>query len=300
VIERSLLDTRVPAIKRVNGANVTPAGGPYGLFSAEAYLILTPDPVLVDCGGPPTYPQLRDNLAVLGVVPANIRLVIATHFHEDHVGNLLALRQDAPQVSFAIHQADAVAFIERRAPSGDPTQPGMARSHPDLARVDIPLTDGQRLHYGRASFEVLHTPGHTDGSAAILVEIDGVRAIFVGDTVHGLYFPHPGGDVYADLQEWARSLERLAVCPFDFMFEGHVLPVHVLGNPAALSDSDKANFYNLLEYRMADRRRGIETAEAKRIIAAQQAVTASQLLITPETWIFELAAQKASELGWEL
>jgi len=298
--KRSLMDTHVPAIKRVNGAGVTPAGGPYGLFSAEAYLILTPDPVLVDCGGPPTYPQLRDNLFALGVRPTDVRLVIATHFHEDHTGNLIALRQDGPQVLFAIHQADMVFFVERRVPSGDPNQPGTPRPDLDLARVDIPLSDGQRLEYGRATFQVLHTPGHTAGSAAILVEIDGVRAVFVGDTVHGLYFPYPGCDAYADMEEWAHSLGRLAACPFDLMFEGHVLPVHVLGNPSTLSDSDKADFYDLLERRMAGRRRGIETSEARQIISAQQTVTASQLLITPETWIVELAAHKAGELGWEL
>ena len=61
----SPLDTSVPAIKRVNGAGVTPAGGPYGVFSAEAYLVLTPEPVLVDCGGPPTVVQMLNNLAAL-------------------------------------------------------------------------------------------------------------------------------------------------------------------------------------------------------------------------------------------
>ena len=293
MIDLSLMDTSVSAIKRVNGAGVTPAGGPYGLFSAEAYVVFAPEPVLVDCGGPPTYPQLRDNLAALGVTPADVRLVIATHFHGDHAGNVLALREDAPEIPFAIHQADAASFTENRSPSGDPTVPGLGRSRPDLARVDVALTEGERLDYGRAVFEILHTPGHTAGSSAVLVEVDGVRAAFVGDTVHGLYFPRPGADAFDDLQEWARSLERLRACPFDLMFEGHVLPVHVLGNPSDLPDVEKADLYNLLERRMAARRSGIEVREAKRIIAAQQQMTAAQRLITPETWISELAADRA-------
>ena len=41
-----------------------------------------------------------------------------------------------------------------------------------------------------------------------------------------------------------------------------------------------------------------KAAQAKEIIYNQRAVTASQLLITPETWIFELAQQKAGEMGW--
>ena len=164
MINQSLMDTRVPAIKRVNGADITPAGGPYGLLSADAYVVLTPEPVLVDCGGPPTYGQLRDNLAVLGVTPADVRLVIATHFHGDHVGNVRALRQDAPRISFAIHEADAASFVESRPP----------------------------------------------------------------------------------------------------------------------------------------RRRGIEAAEVREIVVAQQGMTAAQRLTTPETWISEFAVQKARELGWRL
>jgi hypothetical protein len=87
--------------------------------------------------------------------------------------------------------------------------------------------------------------------------------------------------------------------PFDLMFEGHVLPVHVLGNPSALSESEKTDLYNVLEERMADRRRGIPSPEAHAIIAAQKQVADAGLLITPEAWISELAAQRAGELEWE-
>ena len=274
-------DTHIPAIKRVNGADVTPSGGPYGAFSAEAYLVLTPAPALIDCGGPPTYNELRDNLAELGVAPGDIQLVIGTHYHHDHVGNLAAIRREAPGVRFAIHAADATAFIESRDP-GDP---------PGLTRVDMPLCNGQRWRAGQADFAVVHAPGHTPGSAAIQVEIEGARALFVGDAVHGLYFPRPERDAFADLDEWAQSLERLAACDFDYMFEGHVFPVHVLGNPSALFETEKARLYDLLESRMSERRRGTAAAEARRIISSQAGVSRARLLIAPETWIMELAAQ---------
>ena len=257
------MDTRIPAIKRVNGAQVTPAGGPYGVFSAEAYLVLTPEPVLIDCGGPPTYDQLRNNVAAWGVTPSDLRAVIGTHYHHDHVGHVAALRREAPELPFAIHAADAPAFLE----SGQPGDP------PSLTRVDMPLSDGQCLQFGKASVEVVHVPGHTAGSAAIKVEIDGARALFVGDAVHGLYFPRPERNASADLDRWARSLERLARCEFDVMFEGHVFPVHVLGNPSALSDEEKAGLYDLLEDRMAERRRGVEAAEARTSILSQAAVS---------------------------
>jgi len=283
------LDTLIPAIKRVNGAQVTPAGGPYGVFSAEAYLVLTPAPVLIDCGGPPTYGELRANLAALGVAPTDLQAVIGTHYHHDHVGNVAALRQEAPELPFAIHTADAPAFVE----SGKPGDP------PGLTRVDIPLGDGQQFRFEQATFEVVHAPGHTAGSVAIRVEIAGARALFVGDAVHGLYFPRPERDAFADLDGWARSLTRLAGCEFDYMFEGHVLPVHVLGNPSALPEAERARLYDLLESRMSQRRRGITATEARTSILTQAAVSRARLLITPEPWIMELAAQMRGGLEWE-
>jgi glyoxylase-like metal-dependent hydrolase (beta-lactamase superfamily II) len=297
--DQPLMETRVPAIKRVNGAGVTPSGGPYALFSAEAYVVLTPEPVLVDCGGPPTYPELRDNLARVGIAPSDIELVIATHYHHDHMGNIIALREEAPHIPLALHEADVSAFVEANQPGNQAGPPSRAHGRTDPTRIDVALMDGQRLRYGHTTFEVLHTPGHTPGSAAIAVDVDGMHALFVGDTVHGLYFARPERDAAADLEQWSHSLGHLLALPFDLMFEGHVLPVHVLGNPSALAGPEKADLYNVLERRMADRRRGIAGSEAHAIIAAQQQVTDAKLLIAPEAWILQLAAQRAGEPEWE-
>jgi glyoxylase-like metal-dependent hydrolase (beta-lactamase superfamily II) len=282
-------DTHLPSIKRVNGAEVTPSAGPCGAFSAEAYLVLTPQPVLVDCGGPPTAAELRANLAALGIAPADLAAVIGTHYHHDHIGNLPALRDDAPHLAFRIHEADAAACVQ----GGSPGAPA------GISRIDGRLRDGQRLRYGGATFEVLHAPGHTPGSSAIRVEVDGATALFVGDAVHGLYFPRPERDASADLDVWARSLDRLAAATFDYMYEGHVFPVHVLGNLSALAEAERADLYGLLEERMDERRRGIAGDVARRIMGAQATANRAKRLITPETWIMELAAQVRARLQGE-
>ncbi len=46
MVERSLMELHGPPIKRVNGAHTIPLGVPRGLFSKEAYVILTPHLVL--------------------------------------------------------------------------------------------------------------------------------------------------------------------------------------------------------------------------------------------------------------
>jgi hypothetical protein len=42
MVERSLMEPHGPSIKRVNGVHNIPLGVPCGLFSKEAYVILTP------------------------------------------------------------------------------------------------------------------------------------------------------------------------------------------------------------------------------------------------------------------
>ena len=94
----------------------------------------------------------------MGIEPADIELVIATHYHHDHVGNIVALREEAPRVPFALYEDDVSAFLEAQHGMDRGGSLRAAGDQTDLTRVDVALVDGQRLRFGRAIFEVLHTP----------------------------------------------------------------------------------------------------------------------------------------------
>jgi len=51
-------------------------------------------------------------------------------------------------------------------------------------RVDATVAPGQTITWGPAKIRVLDTPGHTDGSVSYLVEVDGRRVTFSGDTIY--------------------------------------------------------------------------------------------------------------------
>src|SRR3954469_25297575 len=78
-------------------------------FDGAAYLLAGAEPVLVDCGSGHGHERLLDHLAAPGVGPADLRAVLATHGHFDHLAGLAALRLEAPALRLWLHPAEHVA-----------------------------------------------------------------------------------------------------------------------------------------------------------------------------------------------
>lgn len=75
--------------------------------------------------------------------------------------------------------------------------------------IDLRLADGEELHLGNKVLDVIHTPGHTPGSACFLLQARGKNILFSGNTV--LYDGRLGwqGNPYADNRQYLSSLEKL-------------------------------------------------------------------------------------------
>jgi len=114
--------------------------------------------------------------------------ILMTHDHIDHVGALLELK-DRLGVPVAAHPSDA---------RGLPVP------------VDLPLSDGDEVVFGKVTLKVLHTPGHTPGSLCFLTD----RYLLSGDTI----FPGGPGRTSSprDLEQVMESLtEKIFVLPDD-------------------------------------------------------------------------------------
>ena len=162
------------------------------------------DAFLVDAGGPlaPLFEAAEKN-------GLNVTHILLTHHHHDHVAELGAALERWPDAIVLSHPEERVPGT-----TGD-------------------LNPGDEVTIGGLTVKVLHTPGHTAGMLALLVNGE----VFTGDTlfkgsVGGVRAP--GSTSYADLK--ASVMETLLQLPPDTVIRpGHTDPSTVgeelEGNP---------------------------------------------------------------------
>ncbi len=136
--------------------------------------------VLVDGGQPGCAALLPRRLAAARVPAHEVRLIVVTHGHWDHIGCVAALRglSGAP---VAMHEAerDRLELGRKVMPPGvtawgkvlvGPIRAMMRRARLEPAPVDLPVADeGLSLApYGVAG-RVVHTPGHSPGSLSVVL-----------------------------------------------------------------------------------------------------------------------------------
>jgi glyoxylase-like metal-dependent hydrolase (beta-lactamase superfamily II) len=180
---------------------------------------------LVDCGSSRQERWVLQAMQRLG--RSDLRLIFITHAHLDHYGSAAALRRltGAP---VAVHRDDAGAMALAQ------TNVGQARSYgrlvwlilplaelllrPTPLEADLLLEDGDDLGIDGLLARVLHTPGHTPGSACLIVQD---RLAFAGDLILTTFRPHVQ-QLYA--QDWSlipSSLARLQALRPEWIYPGH-------------------------------------------------------------------------------
>jgi glyoxylase-like metal-dependent hydrolase (beta-lactamase superfamily II) len=158
----------------------------------NAYLVEEAGQVtVIDTGLPGYWGRLPNELAEMGRTLDDVRAVVLTHAHSDHLGFAERIRQER-HVVVRIHEADAAMARGEVKPSGQQQGPirivpvveffwlgitnGMLRIPPvvevstfgDGATLDVP-----------GSPRVIFVPGHSPGSAAL--HVPQRDALFVGD-----------------------------------------------------------------------------------------------------------------------
>jgi glyoxylase-like metal-dependent hydrolase (beta-lactamase superfamily II) len=200
-------------------------------MGVNAYVLAGGDGLaLVDTGMPRRgAARIPPAIRSLGKTPRDVRDILVTHYHPDHVGSLAALTQ-ATSARVHAHPLDAdVVRTGRPAPRGQsPTVFGKVMTAvvggprgADASVVEEAVNDGDELPIA-GGIRAIHTPGHTPGHVSYLWPAG--RVLFVGDAAAS--FPRLGWSiVYEDIGRAKQSLRTLAELDFDVAVFGHGPPL---------------------------------------------------------------------------
>jgi glyoxylase-like metal-dependent hydrolase (beta-lactamase superfamily II) len=137
--------------------------------------------------------------------------VIVTHAHIDHIGSLSKFKETCGARVIA-HEMDTVAIEE-----GINTGAEAYGVEYSPCKVDLKVKEPQaKLSFTKYELVVVHIPGHTPGSIAIYLDIEGSRILF-GQDIHGPYVPEWG----SDRMKAKQSLQKLIDLNADILCEGH-------------------------------------------------------------------------------
>jgi len=144
-----------------------------------SYVIFSDEITLVDSGVAGSEKTIFDYLRMNGREPKEIRNVILTHSHPDHIGSIRTIRQaTACNVSAHAGEKDWIEDTEKQ--FKERPVPGFQMLVNGPVAVDRVLTDGDIVDLGRnIQCEVLHTPGHSNGSISLVFENE--KTIISGD-----------------------------------------------------------------------------------------------------------------------
>ena len=130
-----------------------------GTNDVGIYLIATPKgSILLDGGFAETLPQVRANIDKLGFKLEDVKILLTSQAHCDHVGDMMKLKQ----LSHATLEASA-ADAKLMADGGKDDFGFYDRLMYEPVQADKLLADGDQVELGGVTLTAHLTPGHTKG-----------------------------------------------------------------------------------------------------------------------------------------
>jgi len=139
-----------------------------GTYDLGCYLIATPaGHILINTGLAESTPVIKEHIEKLGFKFSDIKILLCTQAHFDHVGAMAEIKQ----LTGAKMMADMgdVQVLEDGGNS-DYVMGGKGAYFKSV-KVDRQLYDGDLISLGGTQLQMLHHPGHTKGSCSYLLTV---------------------------------------------------------------------------------------------------------------------------------
>lgn len=187
----------------------------------------TKDLSLIDPGLVSKSDYKIESIKKMGIELDDIKRVIMTHTHFDHIGCLSEIQKKSPRAELWIQalEADPLEKGDERTVYGMDMFQQMCQMQYGIKpgsftfQVHRKLQGGETLEIGNMAWEVIHIPGHSAGSIGLYCQLE--KILIPGDVI---YADNAIGrfDLYgANATELKKSLTRLAKLEVDILLPGH-------------------------------------------------------------------------------
>jgi len=223
-----------------------------GTKDLAAYLITTPaGHILIDGAVPSMAGEIEKSIRALGFKPEEIRILLTTQAHFDHVGTLAHFKA-LSHGSVRIMKGDEGIVADGGV--SDYLLGKRPDAHFTPVKVDVVLKDGDVIALGGVSLTAIRTPGHTPGCATYTMSVtDGGRTyavVFPGSTT-----VNPGTRLVKDpsypgiADDFRYTFERLASLKPDIFLAAHASFFDLEGKRARMTTEGVEAFVDRDGYR---------------------------------------------------
>ncbi len=202
-----------------------------GVQRVSSHLIASEDGhILLDACLPDSGPTILQNIRDVGFDPADLKYILITHAHTDHLGAAKYIAQQT-KATVCMHAADREAassgsmYSSMSCERGGDTKMGLTSFEP--VNVDMEVSEGDVISLGEKDIHIYHTPGHTPGCCSyrftVVDETHQYDAILFGGPGVNVFKPEnlARGQYGGTMEDFEKTLERLASFPVQVWLGAH-------------------------------------------------------------------------------
>jgi metallo-beta-lactamase class B len=244
-----------------------------GSKDLATFLITTPEGhVLINSGFDRTVPQIQKSVESLGFKMTDVKVLLASHAHADHVEGLAQLQKATGAKVYVMRGDDQVIA------SGGKGQYFYKTSRWEPCKVDRVLADRDEVKIGGVTLVARLTPGHTRGCTTWTWRVDDAGkkydVVVVGSPNVNPGFQLVGNKDYPEIAaDFAKTFEVLKSLPCDVFLGAHGSYYGMLERYELLKKGQTSAFVNPEGYKEFV---SLKERAFRKTLAAQQARSESK------------------------